>query len=183
VPDRNRGLTVDFQNVRDVILEINRHGRIGMARFDRWQATMILQELREAGIAAEAKTFSNPEQLGMYRTYKTLLYNNLLYLQPDQPECPWYARSRRQLKELQLINGMKIDHPEFSAGGGPGAKDLSDAQALAFELAANPAFAPSVIDLGNRDQGAYMLEEQARQVRPPAGSLVQQALAGGNRRL
>jgi hypothetical protein len=141
-PDKRNKLAVDYGNVRDVIKSLFDAAEavgatIGGARFDQWQAESIVQEIRSWGVACESKVLTNPEQMAMYRSYKTLLNNNLLWLQPEVKAYPQHTRARNQLKELQLINGRKIDHPSQSAYGGPGQKDLTDAEALSFFQASN----------------------------------------------
>lgn len=142
-PDRGKRMPVDFRNVRDIILLISQHCHLGMCLFDRWQATALIQDLRAAGIPAESKSFSNQAQVEWYRNYKTLIYNNQVELLPGED------KARRQLRELQLINGNKIDHPKYAGGGGMGGKDLTDAEALSFWLCSSPQYAPGLIDTGN----------------------------------
>jgi hypothetical protein len=138
-PDKRNRLAVDFGNVRDVLKQLvdtvqAGNASIGGMRFDRWQAESIIQEVRSWGIPCEAKDMSNPDQLGMYRNGKTLLNNNLLWLQPAKEGYPQHERARNQLREVQLINNRKIDHPLTSAYGGRGAKDLCDAEMISWQL-------------------------------------------------
>jgi hypothetical protein len=140
-PDKRNRLAVDFGNVRDVLrqlVDVVQAGgaSVGGMKFDRWQAESIIQEVRSWGIPCDAKDMSNPEQLGMYRNGKTLLNNNLLWLLPAKPGYPQHERARNQLREVQLINNRKIDHPATSAYGGKGAKDLCDAEMIAWQLSA-----------------------------------------------
>jgi len=129
-PDRREGIEVDFESVNAVLLDLAATKQLDYVKIDQWQAEEKLQKLRAAGINADVKQMSNPEQLRMYRNYKDLLYSNLLWLLPGHP------KARQQLRELQLLNGIKIDHPDTSSDGtGRGGKDLCDAEAIAIQLA------------------------------------------------
>lgn len=119
-PDKTNGRTVDFGNVRDTILTLARYGTIGAVRIDRWQATLMVQDLIEAGLDALAETFTNAAQMKWYGNYKNLLYLNQLWLQPEQEDNPAYAKAHIEISEVQLVNGNRIDHPEESVSGEPG---------------------------------------------------------------
>ena len=161
-PDRRRSLTVDFLNVRDVILEIARAMReqgaaLAYARFDKWQAETIMQELLQAGIPCVGKGMSNPQQLAFYRVFKSALYNNLVLLQPDHEEYPQHARARDQLRNLIRANN-RIDHPKG------GAKDLTDAEGIAFQLAVDQHATQGNIYVGDDVEGRIYLEQAGRQM-------------------
>lgn len=161
-PDKRRQLTVDYLNVRDVIWQLKdaaraQGARFGMMRFDKWQAESIIQDILASGIMAEGKQMSNPEQLAIYRNYKRLLNNNLVWLLPDQDGYP-HLRARQQLRELILVNASKIDHPKVSGYGGPGAKDLTDAEAIAFALAVSWHAKGGFIDSGSDAEGRDYLD-------------------------
>lgn len=165
-PDRSLGLPVDFRNVADTILSLNRFGRLAGAKIDRWNATMLIQELQNAGINAETKNFSNPEQLAMYGNGKSLFYENLVFM-PEDPENPAFERCLQQLKEVQLINGNKIDHPDESVTGERGAKDLPDALMIMLQLAVDYQSGAALVDTGlSGPAERAMLEQGQAQVTP-----------------
>lgn len=173
-PNKAKGLTVDFRNVKEIILELARHGTIGYCYFDKWQAIQMVQELRSHGIACETKAFGSAAQLEWYRNYKALLYNHCVELLPGE------ERARRQLRELQLLNGIRIDHPQYSSGGGVGGKDLTDAEALSFWLCCSPQFAPARIDTGSTPAVAGMNQQaiQAERRKTSELGIVAQTLRG-----
>lgn len=157
-PDRTQGRTVDFTNVKDLILELHRFGQIGAARFDRWNATMMVQELQNAGIDAETQNFSNPDQLAMYSDLKMVVNEAMAFVCPD-PSNPAIARAILQTKEVQLINGNKIDHPGESLDGSTGAKDLSDAWSVVTKLCLEHEVALGVIDVGHTGPERALLQQ------------------------
>jgi hypothetical protein len=159
-PDRGTGRPVDFRNVRDTVLKIGSAalaagGQLGGAWFDKWNAEQMIQEIREAGIPCEAKTFSNPEQFKMYGNLKSLVNANSMFFLPRSVvgELPQY-----ELKRIQLINLNRIDHPQG------GSKDTADARCLAALQCCQAASQVGSIDLGvNPAQSAVYtgMEEQA----------------------
>jgi hypothetical protein len=173
-PDPRTGTVVDFENVTEVLLQLCATGQVGMVQIDQWQAEEKIQRLRRAGVMAETKPMSNPAQLKMYRNYKDLLYTNNLWLLPGFP------KRTQQLKELQDVNGMKVDHPKESEGGGKGAKDLTDAEAIAIQLASTFGVQRGTISFGRRDGDAVMAAQgrSARAAKTRRESLVGAELKG-----
>lgn len=121
VQERGKPLTVypiDFGSVRDFIVQLKLHFTgIRRAQFDYWQAVAIMQDFVRAGINAETVPFSNAKQVALYTQHRQLVYNDYIAHTP----CP---AAVRQFRELQDIDGRKVDHPP------QGCKDLSDAIVL-----------------------------------------------------
>lgn len=107
---------VDVLNVKDVIIMLSTCFNIKSVTFDRWNSATTIQELIKNGIKAEDMTFSRGQQLSMYRNLRTLVYNNLIKWPTNPGLC-------EELAKLQLINGVKVDHPV------DGSKDIADAVA------------------------------------------------------
>lgn len=184
VPNEGQGWPVDFGCVRDITIMLGKTGQLDGAKFDRWQSTLLIQEIQNAGIACEAKNFSNPEQLGMYRNLKSLVYEGLIQFLPEE-KVPCARNARSQLEQVQLVNNNKIDHPKVGEGGLPGKKDLTDAEAGAAQMCCEYAASPTFIDLGGREQSllqsgmwqeSIRLAHLAGRANPIAPSPVNEAL-------
>ncbi len=132
-PEQGRGRTVDFLNVKEVLLQLHETGQLGHVMADRWEATLLTQELASAGVSIEKVALSQPLQRTLYSDLKTALYEQLLLVASDE-ENPAYSRCLTHLRELR-DTGTRIDHPPTSSLGGPGRKDLPDALAIAVHLA------------------------------------------------
>lgn len=110
------GKPVDILNVKDTIIMLSTCFNLKSVSFDKWNSATTIQELIVNGIHAEDMSFSRAQQLEMYRNLRSLIYNNLIQwpINPDLCE---------ELAKLQLINGVKVDHPV------EGSKDIADAVA------------------------------------------------------
>jgi hypothetical protein len=110
-PDRNR--PVDFADVRDFIIDLNRQGfNIKKVTFDRWNSDQIMKTLEDIGI--------NSEKLSVDRDH----YSELALLMGQYMiEGPDVELLRDELKRLVVLPNGKIDHTNKSS------KDLSDAVA------------------------------------------------------
>lgn len=108
------GKPVDVLNVKDVIILLSLHFNIKSVTFDKWNSATTIQELIHNGIKAEDMSFSRGQQLDMYRNLRSLIYNNLIQWPRNEDLC-------FELAKLQLINGVKIDHPADAS------KDIADA--------------------------------------------------------
>jgi hypothetical protein len=145
-PDQQAQRPVDLMNVEAVIIQLaeaikGAKSRLLKIRADQWQMELMLQRLNARGIRVEAVQMSNTEQARIYDSYRMLLQEGLVdrlpCLEPlanGEPckRCT-HCRATRQFKELIRKNG-KIDHPDYSLGGGKGRKDLTDAIALACDI-------------------------------------------------
>jgi hypothetical protein len=112
IPDKEKRITVSFPNVEDIIVRLSENFNIRKVVFDQWNSTESLQRLFSKGIVAE-KT-KQQENLKKYEILKTLVYSNLIEL----PESDILVK---ELRQLNLIRGVKVDHP------GAGSSDHSDA--------------------------------------------------------
>ena len=83
-PRTNR--PVDLLNVDDVILQLCRHYNIRQVTFDRWNSANSIQKIVAEGIDAEDMSFSNPEQLAMYRFLRLSFYNDMIELAPGDED-------------------------------------------------------------------------------------------------
>jgi very-short-patch-repair endonuclease len=110
------GKPVDILNVKDTIIMLSTCFNIKSVTFDKWNSATTIQELVVNGIKAEDLSFSRGQQLEMFRNLRALVYNNLI----DWPSNPDLCE---ELAKLQLINGVKVDHPV------DGSKDIADAVA------------------------------------------------------
>lgn len=110
------GKPVDVINVKDAILLLSTFFNLKKVTFDKWNSATTIQELIVNGIPAEDMSFSRGQQLEMYRNLRSLIYNNLIKWPSNHFLC-------EELIKLQLINGVKVDHPP------EGSKDIADAVA------------------------------------------------------
>lgn len=106
---------VDLLDVDATILELCRHYGIRKVTFDRWNSAQSIQALVAEGIDADDMSFSNPEQLEMYRYLRLCFYNDMIELAPfDEP-------TQNELKHIKEKNG-KMEHDIYG-------KDRADAVA------------------------------------------------------
>jgi hypothetical protein len=118
--------SVSITNVQTLIKEINLRMPIEKVTADHYNSAETLERLRLEGIKAEQVYFSNREQILMYDNLRQLLHEERIKFPKDSP---WSAMLERELKQVQLINGRKIDHPA------KGSKDLADAvAAVAYSI-------------------------------------------------
>ena len=107
---------VDLLNIEETILKIADIYNVSVITYDRWNSAESIQRLFAAGILSYDQSFSQSQQLAMYRNLKLLIYNDLI-------ELPQNLEMLRELKLLKLKND-KIPHDV--AG-----KDRADAVAAA----------------------------------------------------
>jgi hypothetical protein len=120
------GCPVDFINVGDTITLLKRaFPNLREAKFDKWNSEKQLQEMEVLGIRTESLTFSNPQQVAIYRLFRTGLWNNLVRYLCDE-------LLMGQIKEVILENNAKITHPEHGLG-----KDMVDVAAILSWMAMN----------------------------------------------
>lgn len=109
---------IDFVSVKEFILELKGHFRqLSRARFEKWQSVQMMQEFVRLGINAETVPFPNKTQVALYSQHRQLTYGEYIWHTP-------HPNAERQFRELQDINGTKVDHKP------DGGKDLSDAIVL-----------------------------------------------------
>lgn len=99
IPSKADRITVLFSNVEDCIREINNYYRLYQVAFDRWSSAESIQRLFSDGIP----TKQVQTKLEMYETLKYLIYTGLV-------ELPYNERLLTELRQLNLIKGVKVDH-------------------------------------------------------------------------
>jgi hypothetical protein len=112
----------DFMNVEEIILELAPYITLRDMTFDHWQSAMIIQRLYSKGVNTREwkSSFSQQVQRDIYLTLRDWLYAERIQL-PDPSVSPAAAQLHKELIELKLMNGRRIDHPKPR-----GSKDLSD---------------------------------------------------------
>jgi len=119
---------VSISNVGEVIKFINKSMPIFKVTADHYNSAETIQRLKEDGINAEIVFFSNRQQMLMYDLLRQLLHEERIVLPKD---CMWAGKAIRELSQVQLLRGIKIDHPK----GEGYSKDLADTiAAVAYML-------------------------------------------------
>jgi hypothetical protein len=107
------GYEIDLNEVKAFILEIIKRGfRIKIFSYDTWQAAHITQELERRGVKVKNKYVLKTE----HDYLKELIYSGKLIISKNEVLV-------RELKQLELIHGGKVDHSPN------GSKDIADAVA------------------------------------------------------
>jgi hypothetical protein len=114
-PEKN--IDVSFTNVADVIRQINSFRPIQYLTADHYNSVETIQRLKQDGINSSVIHFSNSHQLKIYDHLRKILHEDRLIIPNDSQ---WSPLAIRELKQIQLINNTKVDHPE------KGSKDLAD---------------------------------------------------------
>lgn len=132
------GSEIEFAHMRRLIYWLRDHRgfRFRKSSFDGWQSIDIIQTLNRAGFQVE--TFSLDRTLTGYATLKEAYYEGRIFHPPAYGQTkgsnaadlaalaakgdPW-AILQTELRQLNLINGKKVDHPP------KGTKDVSDSVA------------------------------------------------------
>lgn len=138
-----QGKEIDIAAVRKTFVVDLRDKRgfdICGVSYDGWQSEESLQTLTKLGFAASYVSVDRTK--APYDTLIGLISEGKL----DYYDYPPFLQ---QMRELELVRGLKYDHPRKSADGSPGRKDVSDAVAaatfngLAYERD-NPEAAPEL---------------------------------------
>lgn len=121
------GKEVSITNVYDTVLDIHRKLGLRQVTADHHGAAAeTLQRLKQRGVNTKRTFFSASLQLAMFEYLRRLMTEDRLILPKDSF---WTATLIRELKQLVLIRGRKIDHPRG------GSKDIADCvAALAWEI-------------------------------------------------
>jgi len=123
------GSEIQFSEVRERIYELSRRKfQIGKVSYDGWQSVDSRQILQRKGYSTSL--LSVDRTIEPYDQLKSFLYQGLIEfpyadyedLEGRQPRTP-VEYLIRELEELELIKGKKVDHPP------KGSKDISDAVA------------------------------------------------------
>ena len=117
---------VDFLNVDDTIKEVARFYGIKRMTFDRWNSVHTIQELVAMGVDATDMSFSNEQQLAMYKYLRLSFYNDMINLAPGD------ETTQRELQFIREKNG-KIIHDIYG-------KDRADAVAAVVWNAAGRSY-------------------------------------------
>ena len=122
--------SIYLADVEKVILQIHKLRNIVKVSGDHYgSGAETLQRLKMQGLRCETVYFSNRTQVEMYELLRQLIHQRRLVLPGDSY---WTGLLIRELSRIQLIRGMKIDHPP----GANESKDLADAvAAVAWHLA------------------------------------------------
>lgn len=107
---------VDARRVTAFILRLIKEHNVVEFVTDIWNFPGALQEIREAGVDVGQNTVTKKE----YDRLKELIYTGEIVMVN--------STAIRELKELELVRGQKVDHPRS------GSRDVSDAVANAVEL-------------------------------------------------
>jgi len=99
VPDKEKRVTVSFENVEEVIMALNYYFLVGKVTYDAYSSVESIQRLFSAGIYTERLGAT----LEMYDVLKQLIYQG-------QIELPHNPRLIAELKHLSLIGGNRVDH-------------------------------------------------------------------------
>jgi len=160
-PDPSKQEVVDFLDVKETIKYI--HDHIGLTRvtFDRWNSAMLIQELLDFGINAEDLKFTDQGQFEHYMTLKRLIacgqFESFL---GDEATFEQY-------KNLQIVNGTRIDHKKR---GKVTDKDRSDCWAAGAYFLTKDLF----------DEGSMLnYQQQAVGKKVALGGLRTQSRLGG----
>lgn len=131
-PDSKAKIPVSVQNVIDLVEIICSRVFVKSALSDKFNSGAMIQTLQMMGVEAEDKVYSNPFQLALYTQFKNLAYTGLLeLLDLDEDNRPKKENPNDNMKNILLINGVKIDHESDRE------KDTCDARATAVWLCAN----------------------------------------------
>lgn len=112
---------VDLGKVRQRIYDLKKMGYyIKMITLDRYQSRDFMQTLRKKGFRSEL--VSVDEDVEPYNLLKEAIHENRI-------DIPYYEIVEQELIQLELVKGIKVDHPEG------GSKDVSDAVAgVVFDI-------------------------------------------------
>lgn len=115
------GGEVELSRPREIILALRNRGfNIAQVSYDGWQSADSRQILRRKGI--RTRTVSVDRSLEAYETLKELILDGRLALYR-------YEQFLSEAKRLELVRGVKVDHPPG------GSKDVADAVAGAVSEA------------------------------------------------
>ena len=141
---------VDYLNVRAVLKQLVQFYDVKRVTFDRWNSVEGIQELVAMGVDADDMSFSNAEQLAMYRYLRLAFYNDMITLAPGD------EKTQLELKFIKQ-KGHEIVHDLYG-------KDWADAVASVVWNAAGRAEDPA-----HRHSPRAAGRGQVRTRRVPAG--------------
>ena len=141
---------VYYLNVRAVLKQLVQFYDVQRVTFDRWNSVEGIQELVAMGVDADDMSFSNAEQLAMYRYLRLAFYNDMITLAPGD------EKTQLELKFIKQ-KGHEIVHDLYG-------KDWADAVASVVWNAAGRAEGPAL-----RHSPSAAGRGQVRTRRVPAG--------------
>lgn len=113
------GGEIDLSSIRKLILDLRRNGfPIVSVTYDGYQSADSIQILTNLGI--ESGRLSVDKDTAAYDTLKDLIYD-------DRLKAYYCWLVTEELKNLTIVVGQKVDHPDY------GSKDVSDALAGAVQ--------------------------------------------------
>ena len=134
--DKGRGIIypVDYENVEEQLLSLADIIRLKRLSFDHWNSAMIIQRLYSAGISTSEfkSSFSQPVQREIYEMTREWITNGRVKL-PKRSESPAAEKLHKELEELVLMKGRRIDHPKKGCFTGDTRVSLLDGRELNFE--------------------------------------------------
>lgn len=130
-PDKINKLPISVQNVIDMVEIICQRVYVKRALSDKFNSGAMIQTLQSMGVDADDKVYSNPFQLAIYTQFKNLAYTGQLeLLDLDDDNRPKIDNPNDNMKNILLINGVKIDHEKDRE------KDTADSRCTAVFLCA-----------------------------------------------
>jgi len=100
-PDPKKQLIVSFPNIEEIIKLISAKIIVKGVYFDQWNSAQMVQTLNSASIHCETYRLD----LQDYRNLKERIYFGKIGLLN-------YERQITELKALEIINGIRVDHPD-----------------------------------------------------------------------
>jgi hypothetical protein len=160
------GNQVSITNVQSVIYDIHSIRPIAKLTADHQHSPETIERLKANGINASTIYFSRAIQLEMYDCLRQLLHEDRIVLPRNSP---WSVLLKDELLNVQLINGVKIDHrPEKS-------KDLADCVAsIAWQIVGPNA-------TGNWESAKPLIMPTTKRLVPVAGSSEEDEFATNSR--
>ena len=112
------GGEIMFRDVKQLIFYLQEQGfNITKLTSDSWNSVDILQTFNNHGIRAEILSVDKLSANGVSEAYEK--FKNALY--EERVKVHKYPLLKKELEELELVNGEKVDHPNN------GSKDCADA--------------------------------------------------------
>ena len=99
IPDKKRKIRVNLANVEEIINNIRQDVTIDKICGDHWGSPMLIQKWRGQGVKAGVMKLD----LEDYELFKRLLYARQIVLPKNEMLI-------KELKNLQLVDGRKVDH-------------------------------------------------------------------------
>ena len=105
---------------RTVVYLVNRGFDIGLITFDQYNSIYIKQQIEDLDIETDLISLDRTDEIPV-NAKRAFTENRVIY-----PYCKILSDEAR---DLQYINGKKVDHPKKGADGNRGSKDVWDAGA------------------------------------------------------